>query len=208
MANEFKLRRGLKNVFVAEVTADTATAYTAGTPFHLIPAGTMNRTPAVSSENRYYDDTVFAAIGSEGATAITIDGASLRASDLATIMGKYVDATTGAVLDTGEWKEKYWALGGEAEGLDGSSELFWFLKGTFTAPARDDTTEDESTTANGMQLVYNAVQTIHNFTVGTETKPMKHVEIDTTETVLASGKSWTEQVVTPENVATICEKVT
>jgi phi13 family phage major tail protein len=207
MAREFKLRRGLKNVFVAEVTNDdnTTTGYTTGTPYHLIPAGEMTRTPSSESTNTWFDDVVFASVGTEGATEIKISGASLRAAAAANLLGKEVDATTGAVLDSGEYVEKYWALLGEAEGVDGSSEYFCFLKGTFTAPEESDKTKDDSTDANGMELTFNAIQTTHVFTA--TNKVCKRVVIDSTTTAIKTDQSWTAQVVTPDNISTICEKI-
>lgn len=206
MAGEFKLRRGLKNVYAAEVLNDDASGYTTGAPFHLIPAGEMTRTASSENSNTWFDDVVFASVGTEGATEITISGASLRADAVARLLGKDIDETTGAVIDAGEYVEKYWAIGGEAEGLDGSSEFFWFLKGTFTAPEESDKTKDDSTDANGMELSFNAIQTTHIFE--NKNKVAKRVVIDTTTTEVQSGQSWTDQVVTPDNVATICQKVT
>lgn len=208
MAEEFKLRRGLKNVYVAEVTNDdnTETGYTTGTPYHLIPAGEMTRTPSSENTNMWFDDIVFASVGTEGATEITISGASLRAAAVAQLLGKDIDATTGAVLDSGEYVEKYWALIGEAEGVDGSSEYFAFLKGTFTAPEESDRTKDDSTDANGMELTFNAIQTTHVFTA--TNKVCKRVVIDSTTTAFKADQSWTAQVATPDNIGTICEKVT
>lgn len=207
MAGEFKLRRGLKNVFVAEVTNDdnSATGYTTGTPYHLIPAGEMTRTPSSDSSNTWFDDVVFASVGTEGSTEISITGASLRADAIARLLGKDIDATTGAVVDSGEYVEKYYALGGEAEGVDGSSEFFWFLKGTFTAPEESDKTKDDSTDANGMTLTFNAIQTTHIFTL--KNKVAKRVVIDTTTSQLKIDQSWTAQVVTPDNLSTIVELV-
>lgn len=208
MAGEFKLRRGLKNVYAAEVTNDdnTETGYVTGTPFHLIPAGEMTRTASSETANTWFDDVVFASVGTEGATEITISGASLRADAVARLLGKDIDETTGAVVDAGEYVEKYWAIGGEAEGLDGSSEFFWFLKGTFTAPEESDKTKDDSTDANGMELSFNAIQTTHVFAL--KDKVAKRVVIDTTQTEIKDNQSWTAQVVTPDNLSTICQRVT
>ena len=208
MAGEFKLRRGLKNIYCAEVTNDdnSTTGYTTGTPFHLIPAGTMTRTPSSDSANTWFDDVVFATVGTEGATEIQIEGASLRAGAIAQLLGKDIDSTTGAVIDSGEYAEKYWAIGGEAEGIDGSIEFFWFLKGTFTAPEESDRTKDESTDANGMTLTFNAIKTTHVFTESENV--CKRIVIDTTTTELKANQSWTAQVVTPDNLGTICQKVT
>ena len=165
----------------------------------------MTRTAASDTKNTWFDDIVFASVGTEGATAIQITGASLRAPAIAKLLGKDVDAATGAVIDAGEFVEKYWALGGEAEGVDGSSELFWFMKGMFTMPEEDDKTIDDTTDANGMTLTYNAIKTTHVFSA--KNKVAKRVVIDNTATVLKSGKKWTDQVVTPDNLSTIVEKI-
>ena len=202
-ATEFKLRRGLKNVFVAEVTADDAENYTAGTPFHLMPAGEMTRTVSSDSTNVWFDDVIFAVSGTEGATQISLTGASLRAPAIATLLGKTIDSTTGAVIDNGKFVEKYWAFGGEAEGLDGTSEYFWFLKGTFTAPDEADKTIDDTTDTNTMTLNFNAIKTIHQW----DNKSVKKIVADTYHTKLKTSQDWTAQVVTPTNLSTIVEKV-
>ena len=207
----FILKRGLSNVFAAEVTGDdneTSGGYKTGTPFHLIPAGEMSRSVENEKANVYYDNVVFYTSGMEGATEITINGAALRPADVAKLLGKHVDETTGAVLDTGEYQEKYFALGGETENSDGTKEYFWFLKGTFAAPEQNDKTKDDSTDTNGMELVFSAIQTQHLFAVGSDKKPMKRVVIDTETSVLKDDQEWTAQVVTPENLSTVIQKKT
>lgn len=204
------LKRGLKNIFAAEILTDdnedgTGHGYTTGTPFHLIPAGEMSRNAENEKTDIFYDDAVFATIGKEGATEISITGAALRPADLAKINNKHVDATTGAILDTGEFEPKYFALGGESENTDGTSELFWFAKGTFAIPEQADKTKDDSTDTNGMSLTFSAVQTQHLFTVNGKSKPIKRVVIDTSVSELKASKTWTEQVVTPENLSTIVQ---
>lgn len=206
----FTLKRGLSNVFVAEVIKDEAGegGYTTGTPFHLIPAGEMSRTVESEKTPVYFDNSVFYQSGSESATEISITGAALRPADVANLLGKFVDPATGAVLDTGEYSEKYFALGGETENTDGTKEYFWFLKGNFAAPEQTDKTKDDTTDTNGMTLVFTAIQTTHFFAVGGNEKPMKRVVIDTETTKLKAEQEWTAQVVTPDNLSTIAEKVT
>ena len=202
----FILKRGLSNVFAAEVITDTAEKFETGTPFHLIPAGEMTRSVENDKTNVYFDNVVFYASGMEGATEVTITGAALRPADVAKLLGKHIDEATGAVLDTGEYTEKYWAVGGETENSDGTKEYFWFLKGTFAAPEQNDKTKDDSTDTNDMELVYSAIQTQHLFAVGNDEKPMKRVVIDTETSELLADQSWTKQVVTPDNLATVATK--
>lgn len=207
---EFVLKRGLKDIYCAEVLEDdnetgTGHGYVVGTPFHLIPAGEMSRNVDSEKTDIYFDDTVFATVGREAATEIQITGAALRADALAKITNKDVDATTGAVVDSGEFAPKYFAIGGQAENTDGTTEWFWFLKGTFAIPEQNDKTKDDSTDTNGMQLTFSAVQTQHIFEL--KEKVAKRVVIDTGITELKSNQSWTAQVVTPDNLSTICQKI-
>ena len=59
-----------------------------------------------------------------------------------------------------------------------------------------------------MTLTFSAVKTKHLFNVNGEDKPMKKVVIDTATTELKTEQDWTAQVVTPENLSTIVQKVT
>lgn len=207
----FALKRGLSKIYAAEILNDDneeAGGYQTGTPFHLIPAGEMTRNADNEKTDIYFDNSVFDTTGKERATEVSITGAALRPADIAKINNKYVDPTTGAVLDTGEFKPKYFALGGEAKNTDGTVELFWFMKGTFTIPEQADKTEDDSTDSNGMTLTYSAVKTQHLFTVDGENKPMKRVVIDTETSTVKEEQDWTAQVVTPDNLSTIVQKVT
>lgn len=210
---EFTLKKGLKNIFAAEITSDdneagTGHGYTTGTPFHLIPAGEMSRTVDSEKEDKYFDNAVFYTTGKEGATDITITGAALRPDALAKINNKDIDTTTGAVVDTGQYRPKYFALGGETDNTDGTKELFWFAKGTFAIPEQNDKTTDNTTDTNGMEITFSAVRTQHLFSVNGVSDTLKKVVIDTTKTALKSNQTWTAQVVTPENLSTICEKIT
>lgn len=203
----FTLKRGLKNVFAAEILTDDNgdSGYTTGTPFHLIPAGEMSRTVDSEKKDVFFDDGVFATVGKEAATEISITGAALRPDALARINNKDIDETTGAVIDSGKFKPKYFAIGGEAENLDGTSELFWFMKGSFAIPEQADKTIDDSTDTNGMTLVFSAVSTQHIFELKNEV--CKRVVIDTSVTELKADQDWTAQVVTPDNLSTVCQKI-
>ena len=71
--SEFVLKRGLRNIFAAEITKDnneTEGGYVTGTPFHLIPAGEMTRTADNEKKDTYFDNAVFFTTGKEGATEV------------------------------------------------------------------------------------------------------------------------------------------
>lgn len=202
----FTMKRGLDELFVAEITTDTADEFATGTPFKLIPAGEMSTTVDKDSANYWFDNGVFAIVGREGGSEITIAGAGMRPADIAKITGKAVDAETGAVLDDGAYTEKYWAFGGRKKNIDGTFEYFWFAKGSFAIPDDAAKTEGEDTDATGTELTYTAIQTIHKFEK--TGKVCKRVVIDTETTEINEDADWFAQVVTPDNIGTICKKKT
>lgn len=208
MADKFVLKRGLQNIVIAEVTEDSAENYTTGAVEPLIPAGEMSKTVDSESALYHFDNTVFATVSREGGTEISITGAGLRAAHRARLNGKTVDPTTGAVLDSGQPVTKYYALGAETWNTDGTKELFWFAKGTFAIPDETDKTTDESTDANGTELTYTAIPTTHRFDVNGESVTHKRTVIDTSETAVKTEQDFFAQVVTPENIGSVCEKVT
>lgn len=202
----FTLKRGLDEIFVAEVTEDSIESFTTGEPFKLIPAGEMSTTVDKDAANYWFDNGIFAIVGREGASELGITGAGMRPVDVAKITGKEVDAETGAVLDAGAYVEKYWALGARKKNIDGTFEYFWFQKGSFAIPDEAAKTEGEDTDATGTELTYTAIQTVHKF--AKTGKVSKRVIIDTETTKINDEADWFAQVVTPDNLATVCSKVT
>lgn len=199
----FSLSRGLKDVVIAEITADDATAYTASESIEkLIPAGTITMSADSEKADTYFDNVVFASVGTESATTVTIEGARLKPEMIAKITGKEVDATTGVIMDAGVYTEKYFALGARIQMLDGTEALVWYLKGTFSIPEETGRTIDDGTDADGTTLEFSAVRTKHEF----NGKGYKRMVADTTVSEMVELKDWFEQVVTPDNVNTIVKK--
>ena len=202
--NKFSLSRGLKDVVICEVKADSVEAYTPDTLVEqLIPAGTITMSADSEKQDTYFDNVVFATVGSESSTTVTIEGARLKPTMVAKITGKTVDEATGAIIDNGVFVEKYFALGARIQMLDGSEALTWFLKGTFSIPEETGRTIDDSTDADGMTLEFTAVGTKYQFDGD---KPVKRVVIDTSVTELVEGQDWFKQVVTPDKLATVVKK--
>ncbi len=202
----FTLKRGLDELYAAEVTSDTPEEFVTGTPFKLLPAGEMSTTVDKDAANYWFDNGIFARVGREGSSEITISGAGMRPVDLAKITGKTVDDATGAVLDDGAYTEKYFAIGARKKNIDGTYEYFWFLKGSFAVPDDAAKTEGEDTDATGTELTYTAIQTLHKF--DKTGKVGKRVVIDTETTDLVGEADWFAQVVTPDNISTVCKKRT
>lgn len=202
---KFGLLRGLSDIFICEIT-DTEEAYTpVGTPEKLIPAGELTISKTVDKAQTYFDNNMWAETAREAPSEISIVGAAVRAAFLAWIENKSVDAETGAVLDDGDYHGKFYAISGKRDYTDGTSEYFWFNKCSFGGAEETGKTEDDSTDSAGMTLPFTAYKTIHKFTNG---KSSKVVKIDTAQTKLLANAEWTKQVVTPDNLSTVVEKVT
>ena len=201
---KFSLSRGLKDVVIAELISDDESGYVVSdTVEKLIPAGTITMSADSEKVDTYFDNVVFASIGTESATTVSIEGARLKPAQIAKITGKMIDEATGAVLDSGIYTEKYFALGARIQMLDGSESLIWYLKGTFSIPEETGRTVDDSTDADGTTLEFSAVSTIYQFGMD---HGFKRVVVDTTDTDILSQQDWFKQVVTPENISTVAKK--
>ena len=202
---KFGLLKGLSEIFICEVN-DTDTGYTeVGTPEQLIPAGEMTASKSIDKTQFYFDNAMWDEAGCEAPTELSLIGAAVRPAFLAWIEGKDTDTTTGAILDDGDWHRKFYAISGKKDYTDGTSEYFWFLKCSFSGAEEATKTKDDTTDANGATLPFTAYSTLYKFTDG---KHRKVVRIDTATTTLKDEQSWTAQVVTPDNLSTICQKVT
>lgn len=207
MATEkkFGLLKGLTDIYYCEVE-DTAEGYTpVGTPEQLIPAGEMTASKSIEKQPFYFDNAMWDEVGQEAPSELSFVGAAVRAAITAKLEGKKIDPTTGAIIDDGEWHKKYYAIMGTKNYTDGTSEHFCFLKCSFGGAEEAAKTKDNSTDANGSTMPFTAYSTVHKFEDG---KPCKVVRIDTANTKLVDDATWTAQVVTPDNIGTICEKVT
>lgn len=205
MEKKFGMLKGLSDIYICEVN-DTVDAYAmVGTPEQLIPAGEMTISKSIEKAQYYYDNGMWEEVGMEAPSEMNIIGAAVRSAFIAWIEGKDVDETTGAILDDGDWHKKFYAISGKKDYTDGTSEYFWFLRASFGGAEEATKTKDNTTDASGSTLPFTAYSTIHKFEDG---KHRKVVRIDTADTVLKADASWTEQVVTPDNLSDICQKVT
>lgn len=166
MANDKAVEfRGCDNLVIAEVTADTATAYTTGTVTLLAPVAEIAKTVETNSETHYYDNVGMITIRAEGTDEVTLTVPVLPLSMLANLTGKTIDPTTGAFLD-GAPVEKYFAIGYRLKLTDGTYRYVWRMKGTFGFPDETSSTENDGVDTNNQELTFTGVQTVHAFTNG------------------------------------------
>lgn len=155
--------RGVEGLVAAEVlTDDNTTGYTTGTPFAIAGVAEISRATESSTEAHYYDNIPAVVIATTGADTLTISASALPLDVHAKITGQYYDDTTGAMID-GPRDQAYFAVGYKTKKTNGDEVYVWRFKGMFSIPDQTNTTENDSTDANGQELTFTGVATTHKF---------------------------------------------
>ena len=189
---------GCDDLYIAAVTKDNNTVgegYVTGTVYKLAPVGEISKTTEQSSMTKYYDNNPAYTINAEGADTLTLQIPPLSLANLAAILGKSYDATTGTFSDS-EGVPSYFALGYRLGLSDGTYRYGWKFKGTFQIPDATSTTRDNGTDTNGQTLIYTSIRTIHTFTKGGASKG---IEVDERDN-LADVSSFFSTVTTPDTI--------
>lgn len=168
--------RGVEGLVAAEVTADTAAAFETGEVFDVAGVSEIAKTTDSTNESHYYDNVAAVVISSTGADELTVNASAIPLDVLAKITGQTYDAATGMFVEQ-ERTPNYFALGYKTKDTNGNVYFVWRLKGRFGIPAQTNTTENDGTDANGQELIYTGVSTIHQFTK--TGKKAKAITVDT-----------------------------
>lgn len=190
--------RGVNNLVYAEVTADDENAYTAGEVKPLAGVATISRTTSSSVEAHYYDNAPKVLISAAGSDEVTLTVSAIPLEVYADITGQTWDDTHGCVVE-GPRTQKHFAIGYETKRTDGSKVYVWRLKGMFSIPDTESSTEDDGTEASGQEITYTGIETTHAFTA--TGKGAKAVVVDDA-LGLAKTSIWFDAVVTPDTIAT------
>lgn len=161
---EIREWRGVKGLVAAEVLTDDngTSGYTTGTPFPIAAVAEISKVRDSTSEAHYYNDIPAVVITGESADTVTISASLIPLEAIAKITGQTYDDTTGMLIEH-ERSTKYFAIGYITEDNLGNNICVWRLKGSFNVPDQTNSTRDDGTDANGQELVYTGVQTIHQF---------------------------------------------
>lgn len=190
--------RGVSNAVYAEITADTAENFTTGTVKDLTGVSEIGKTTDSANETHYYDNLPAIVIDSVGSDEITINTSGIPLDVLADITGQYYDQTTGMLVEQ-ESTPKYFAFGYITDKTDGTKVLVWRLKGKFSIPGTTSATKDDGTDANGQELTYTGISTVHKFTK--TGKPARAINIDTSVNQAMTDATFFEQVNTPDTIS-------
>lgn len=199
MAKTYFEYRGVSNAVYAEVLVDTAETFSTGTVKDFTGVSEIGKSTDSSNETHYYDNLPAIVIDSVGSDEISINASGIPLDVQADISGQYYDAATGMLVEQ-EGTPKYFAFGYITEKTDGSKVLVWRLKGKFSIPGVTAATKDDGTDANGQELTYTGISTVHKFTVNG--KPARAINIDTSVNQLMSESAFFASVQTPDTIAT------
>lgn len=194
-AGEYKSTIGVSDLYVAAISEDSASAYTAGTPEYFAPLAEVGVEPSVNRETQYADDNPYDTFVSEGETVLTLTVTGIPPQMLAAVLGKTFDATTGRVYDTGATPPDY-ALGFKSKKSNGSYRYYWYLKGKFSTPSESFETQGDTPAPQTTEIVFTAVATTYQHDVGATNEEVKRVWGDD-DTDAFSGTGWFSQVQVP-----------
>lgn len=160
--------RGVEGLVCAEVLKDNndtaeGDGFVTGPVFAIAGVAEISKTTDSSNEAHYYDNIPAVIVSNTSSDEVTITASAIPLDVLATITGQNYDSTTGALIE-GVRDLKYFALGYKTKKTNGDEVYVWRLKGTFNIPDEDNITENDSTDANGQELVYTGISTTHKFT--------------------------------------------
>lgn len=159
--------RGVEGLVAAEVLVDNnetgeGQGYVTGPVFAIAGVAEISKTTDSSNEAHYYDNIPAVVVSNTAADEVTISVSAIPFDVLATITGQNYDQTTGALIE-GPRDVKYFALGYKTKKTNGDEVYVWRYKGTFNIPDQTNSTENDSTDANGQELVYTGISTTHKF---------------------------------------------
>src|SRR4030065_848426 len=165
-ANEYKSRIGLDSLYIAEVTVDSASAYTADSPEYLAPAAEASQAPATNSATQYADDQPYDSVVIEGETVISLTVTGIPPIMQAKLLGRQFDAVSGRVFDNPGATPPYFALSFRSLKSNGSYKYYQYLKGRFSAPTEETATKAESPDPKTTQMTYTAIPSVYEFDIG------------------------------------------
>lgn len=189
--------RGVEGLVCAELLTDDKNGITWGEPFDIAGVAQITKATDSSNEAHYYDNVAAIVVSNTGSDTITINASAIPNDVLAKITGQFYDATTGMYVEQVR-TPKYFAIGYKTKDTNGDVYYVWRLKGSFNVPDQTSITEDDSTDANGQEIIYTGVSTVHKFSKTNESA--KGVTVNT-GLGLIDVSEFFDTVQTPDTIA-------
>lgn len=189
--------RGVEGLVCAELLTDDKNGITWGEPFDIAGVAQITKATDSSNEAHYYDNVAAIVVSNTGSDTITINASAIPNDVLAKITGQYYDSTTGMYVEQVR-TPKYFAIGYKTKDTNGDVYYVWRLKGSFNVPDQTSITENDSTDANGQEIIYTGVSTVHKFSKTNESA--KGVTVNT-GLGLIDVSAFFDTVQTPDTIA-------
>lgn len=170
--------RGVSGLVAAPIIEDSTERFVVGDVIELAGVSEISKETESTNEAHYYDNIAAVVISSTGADTLTINTSAIPLDVLAKITGQTYDAGKGLFVER-ERTPGYWALGYKTKTTDGVDMFVWRQKGTFNMPGQTNATENDGTDANGQELTYTGVGTVHKYTLDGKLTSIKAVTVDT-----------------------------
>lgn len=195
--------RGVEGLVAAEVTNDDDNnGYVTGPVFAIAGVAEISKSTDSSNEAHYYDNMPAVVVSNTSSDEITISASAIPLDVLGVITGQKYDEETGALIE-GPRDVKYFAIGYKTKKTNGNEVYVWRYKGTFNIPDQTNTTENDSTDANGQEIVFTGISTTHKFAKNTDSsgnaRGAKALVVDVAKN-LADVSAFFETVVTPDTL--------
>lgn len=169
--------RGIRDLVAAILLTDTSEELTYDTVFPVAGIAELTRTTENSSEAHYYDNVAAIVIDSVGSDEVTCSCSAIPLDVLAKLTGQYYDAATNTFVE-GEAQCPYVAIGYITEDTSGNEVYVWRHKVKCSIPDSTHTTKNDGTDANGQEITFTGINTIHKFTkTGKTARAINHKAI-------------------------------
>lgn len=163
MSTPIEEYRGIRGLKAAILLSDTDTELTYGSVFDVAGTAELSRTTENSSEAHYYDNMAAVVVDGVGADTVTASVSAIPLDVLAKITGQYLDPTTGTLVE-GNATRPYLAIGYITDNTAGQEMYVWRHKVKASIPDSQHNTKTNGTEANGQQITFTGINTIHKFT--------------------------------------------
>lgn len=189
--------RGVEGLVAAPVLTDDSNGITFGSVIELAGVSEISKSTDSTNESHYYNNIAAVVISSTGADEITVNTSAIPLDVLANITGQVYNESKGMFVEQVR-TPGYWALGYKTKDTNGNDYFVWRLKGMFNIPDQTNATEDDGTDANGQEITYTGVTTVHKFNLTGE--GAKAVTVDTSVNPV-SASSFFSTPQTPDTIA-------
>lgn len=193
---EYVEYRGVNGLVAAEVLQDDKDGFITGDVFAVAGVAEISKSTNQSTEAHYYDNYAAVVVDGQSTDQITISASAIPLDVLAYITGQYYDTATAAMI-TSKTETKYFAIGYQYQNTKRENIYCWRYKGTFAVPDRTVRTLDNSTDANGQELVYTGIPTKYRFEK--TGKPAKAINVEIAKG-LVDVTAFFDEVTTPDNL--------